>query len=190
MRSILALAAIAALSACAPTMVAAPAGAFQSATPLAVDLEHSWTHIPPQLNGVTNGSVLTRHGVMLERVDLMSIRPGGSILKVARNVDAPQFRAGMSEPELVELVTSSLSRLGFTDLNAANIRPHQLVFGNGVRFELTGKYRSGLNMRGDCVLAESNGALNVILFLAPAAYYYDANEAEIDHLIQSARVAS
>ena len=38
-------------------------------------------------------------------------------------------------------------------------------------------------MRGDVALAESHAALNAVIFLAPAAHYYDANAEEIDHLI-------
>lgn len=189
MRIALALISGAVLTACAPTMTAAPAGAFQSATPLAVTLDNSWTHIPPQLNGVTNGSVLTRHGVALNRVDLISLESGQSLIRVGRDVDAPTFRAGMSELELVELATASLRRLGLTDIAPQNVRPHALAGAPGVRMSIVGKYESGLNLRGDIAMAESNGRLNVIMFLAPAVHYYDASATEIEHLIQSARIA-
>lgn len=187
MKRILALTMAAAMAACVPTMTAAPAGAFDPGTGLTVNLQNSWTHVPANLNGAVNGSVLTRHGLALERVDILSIEPGQSLIRVPREVDAPEFRAGMSEPELVELVTSSLSRIGFTDLAAEDVRAYQMAGAPGVRFALTGKYASGLHMRGDAALAESGGKLNVILFLAPAAHYYDANANEIDALIQSAR---
>jgi len=142
------------------------------------------------LNGVTTGSVLTRHGVELDRVDLMSIAVGGSIMKVGPHDDAPRYRAGMSDLELVELVTSSLTRMGFTDVQTVNVRPQQFAGAAGVRFGITGKYHSGLNMRGDIVLAQANSKLDAIMFIAPAAYYYDANSEEIEHLISSAHLAS
>jgi hypothetical protein len=182
--------AIAALSACAPMMTAVPPGAFNSGAGLAVNVQRAWTHIPPNLNWTTNGSILTRQGLSLQRVDILTLDSGDSILRVARNADAPEFRAGMSESELVELVTSSLLRMGYTDIIAENVRPHQLAGANGVRFNIAGKYSSGLNLRGDAALAESNGKLNVIIFTAPATHYYQASAAEIDQLINSARVAS
>jgi hypothetical protein len=178
------------LSACAVTMTAAPPGPLQTDAGLAVDLQNSWTRIPAALNGATNGTVLTRHGVMLDRVDLLSIDAGKSIIKAPRNVDVPVFRAGMSELELVELVTASLLRVGLTDVRAENVRPHQFLGASGIRFNLVGKYSSGLNMRGDAALAVVNGKLNVILFVAPAAHYYDANAAEIEQLIQNARLST
>jgi hypothetical protein len=189
MKRFFAIAALAVLTACAPTMAAAPPGAFQPTNALAVNLQNSWTHIPPQLNFVTNGSVLTRHGVSLGRVDIVRLEPGQSILRVARNVDAPEYTSGMSELELVELVTASLQRLEYTDIRAENVRPHQLAGVPGVRFDIHGKYPSGLNLRGDAVLAQANDELNLIIFLAPAAHYYEASAAEVEQIIQSARAS-
>lgn len=181
--------AAAALAACVPTMAAAPPGAFDTGAGLAVNLQNSWTHIPAGINYTTNGAVLTRQGLALQRVDILTLEPGESIVRVPRNTDAPEFRAGMSETELVELVTASLTRMGFTDIAADNIRAHQLAGASGVRFNIAGKYASGLNLRGDVALAESNGKLNVIMFVAPAAHYYEASAAEIDQLIQSAHAS-
>lgn len=189
MKRFFVIAALAALTACAPTMTAVPAGVFQPKNALAVNLQNSWTHIPPQLNFVTNGSVLTRHGVALGRVDILRLEPGGSILRVARSVDAPEYARGMSELELVELVTASLRQLGYADIRAENVRPHQLAGAPGVRFDIHGKYPSGLNLRGDAVLAQANDELNLIIFLAPAAHYYEASAAEVEQIIQSARAS-
>ena len=69
------------------------------------------------------------------------------------------------------------------------MRPFTLAGSPGVRFNLNGRYPSGLNLRGDVALAEANGKLNIIMFTAPAAHYYDASASEIDHLIGSARIS-
>ncbi|HVK82431.1 MAG TPA: hypothetical protein VM915_17670 [Verrucomicrobiae bacterium] len=190
MKRFAAFAAAAALAACVPTMAAAPAGGFDTGSGLAVNLQNSWTHIPPAINYATTGSVLTRQGVSLQRVDILTLEPGESIVRVPRNTDAPEYRAGMSETELVELVTASLTRLGYTDIVADNIRAHQLASAPGVRFNIAGKYSSGLNLRGDAALAESGGKLNIIIFVAPAAHYYEASAAEVDQLIQSAHAGA
>lgn len=190
MKRFAALVAIAALTACVPTMTAAPAGAFDSGSGLAVSLQRDWTHIPPNLNFATTGSVLTRQGLSLQRVDILTLEPGDAIIRVTRDEDAPEYRAGMSETELVELVTASLTRLGYTDITTDNIRAHQLAGAPGVRFNIGGKYSSGLNLRGDAALAESNGKLNVIIFVAPALHYYEASAAEVDALIQSAHAGA
>src|SRR5262249_49359093 len=150
----------------------------------------SWTSIPPQLNGATSGTVLTRHGVTLDRVDILSVADGGAILRVQPHDDAPRYHKGMSDLELVELVTASLTRMGFTDVATVNARPQRFAGGAGVRFGLTGRYHSGLNMRGDVILVQAHDKLDAIMFIAPAAYYYDANAQDIDHLMTSARLAS
>lgn len=178
-----------ALGACAPTMVAAPAGTFQAPSHIVVTLDHSWTNIPPTLNPNVNGSVLTRHGLPLDRVDLISIAPGEAIIRATRREQAPRYQANMSAPELVELVTSSLSRLGYTNIQTADVRPVQFVGAQGLRFVVSGCYESGLNLRGDVVLAAAKGKLNLMMFVAPAAHYYDANEGDFDHMVQSAHLS-
>ena len=189
MKLVIALSAAALLTACAPTMAAAPAGAFQAPSRVAVTLDHSWTHIPPALNLATNGSVLTRHGLALERVDIISIEPGEAIVRARENDDAPRFRDGMSEIEVVELVTSSLARMGYTDVQTTDVRPHQWGGANGVRFGLNGRYPSGLNLRGDVVLAQANGKLNLMMYLAPASHYYDATATDFEHMVASAQLS-
>lgn len=187
MKRIIALAAITTLAACAPTLTTAPPGVFQPKRGVAVELRNAWTHIPPELNNVTTGSVLTRHGLALDRIEIVRLRAGQSIVRAPSYVDAPRYRSGMSESELVALVTASLQHLQHTDIRTENLRPHQLAGAQGLRFDIHGKYPSGLNMRGDAVLAQANGELNLILFLAPAAHYYEANAAEVEQIIQSAR---
>jgi hypothetical protein len=176
------------VAACTPTMSAVAPGPAETDTGISVNLQNSWTRIPSQLNAATTGTVFTRHGVMLNRVDVLSIEPGKSLIKVPRNVDAPVFRTGMTELELVEFVTASLSRIGLRDLRTENVRSHTFLGAPGIRFNVAGKYASGLDMRGDAALAVVDGKLNVILFIAPAVHYYDANAAEIEQLIQSARL--
>jgi hypothetical protein len=180
------LAAALTLTACAPTMKLAPAGAFQTPSHIAVNLDHNWTHVPPALNASTNGSALTRHGLALNRVDLISIAPGEAIIRVDRRTQAPRFQQNLSAPELVELVTASLARMGYTNVQTADVRPTQLGGAEGIRFSLTGAYQSGLNMRGDVALAQANGKLNVIMYTAPAAHYFEANALDFEHMIQSA----
>jgi hypothetical protein len=187
MKRVMAFAVIAALMACAPTLTAAPPGLFQPKRGVAVELRSAWTHIPPELNDVTTGSVLTRHGLALNRIDIIRLRPGQSIVRAPSYVEAPRFRTGMSEPELVGLVTASLQRLEYTDVRTENVRPHTLAGAPGVRFDIHGKYPSGLNLRGDAVLAQAHDELNLILFLAPAAHYYEASANEVEQIIQSAR---
>lgn len=188
MKRLVALAAIATLAACAPTLTTAPPGLFQPKRGVAVELRNAWTYIPPELNNVTTGSVLTRHGLALDRIEIVRLRPGQSIMRAPSYIDAPRYRSGMSDSELVELLTASLQRLGYSDIRTENLHPHPLAGAQGLRFDIHGKYPSGLNLRGDAALAQANDELNLIIFLAPAAHYYEASAAEVDHIIQSARM--
>jgi hypothetical protein len=182
--------ALPALSGCVAVMTAAPPGPLQTEAKFTVDLQNNWTRIPSDQNLSTSGSMLTRHGTALERVDILTVKPGNSIVRAQSTDDAPRFRANMSELELVELVTASLNKMGFVDIKTENVRSSPLAGAPGVRFGLTGRYSSGLNCKGDVALAVSGGELNVIMFLAPASHYYAASAGEVDHFIQTAAQSS
>jgi hypothetical protein len=187
MLKVLALATALVVASCAPTMTAlAPGVPAATEASFTVTPPQAWSRIPAGLNFQTAGSVLTRHGMNLDRVDLITAKPGRGLLRNAPNADLPVFRAGMSDLETVELVTTTLARMNYTGVTAANVRPHPFGAANGVRFDLSGKDASGLNVKGDVALAQSGGSLHVIIYLAPAQRYFDLSATEVDAMIKSA----
>ena len=181
----LVLSAMLILPACAPTMSAAPAGTLALKKSATVNLTQSWTSVPDGLHNA-KGVVLTKDGMTLNRVHIISVKSGKEMVDVNdKSLEYPVYTAGMSRLEQVNFVTSSLSRMGLADVQTASVTPATLSGTDGIRFDLNGKYSSGLNFRGKVGMAETPTGLNMIIFVAPSEYYYDRDIAEIDSMIST-----
>ena len=182
---IIALGAMAILPACTTTMSAAPAGTLALKDNATVNLTQSWTSVPDGLHGA-KGTVLTKDGMMLNRVHLISVKPGKEMVDVTdKSLEYPVYSDGMSRLEQINFVTSSLARLGFVDVKTASVMPATLSGTDGIRFDISGKYSSGLNLRGKVGMAETDAGLNMIIFVAPSEYYYERDIAEVDNMIST-----
>lgn len=180
------IAALAALAACATPPKEAPAGPY-SAGGLSVTLERAWTEMPVRLSA-TPAPYLTYDGPRLNQVHLLSIADGEGVLKPPRTEERtiPVFRAGMSSLQLVELITESVTSFGLQNVTAVEIRPATLAGAEGVGFDLTAAQPNGLRMRGRAVAAETDGTLDLMLYIAPEMHYYEANRAEVERMLASA----
>lgn len=178
------------LSGCVSTMTAAPAGQFTVKNSASLTLIDSWTHVPENLNS-TKGSAFTKDGVSLNKVHVVTIEDGEKLINSSdKSQEFPTYQAGSSELQQIEFLTSSLSRIGTVNLKPRNVTPKMVGGLEGVQFELDGKYESGLNMKGLAVLTESNAGLNIIVYIAPAAHYYEKDLASVKSLIASAQFPS
>lgn len=190
MKKLLPFMAAMALTGCVATMSAAPAGSYSLKDGTSMTLQHAWTHIPDNLNA-TNGSIMTKDGMSLNQLYILTVEPEGKMVTVAdKSQEYPEFEAGSSELKQIEFITANLSRLGFENVKTLNVSPTTLSGMEGVQFDLTGNYASGLNMKGKVALAESEAGLHTIIFMAPATYYYDRDVAEVDAIIESTSFGS
>jgi len=181
----LALGALLFLPACAATMSAAPVGALSLKNGATVNLTQSWTSVPDGLHNA-KGTVLTKDGMTLNRLHIMTVKSGKEMIDVNdKSLEYPVYTSGMSSLEKVNFVTASLSRLGLVDVKTASVTPATLGGSDGIRFDLNGKYASGLNMRGKVGMAETEAGLNMIIFIAPSEYYYGRDIAEVETMISS-----
>jgi len=181
----LALGAMLLLPACAATMTAAPVGALTLKDSATVNLTQSWTSVPDALHGA-KGTVLTKDGMTLNRLHIVTVKSGDEMVDVTdKSLEYPVYTSGMSRLEQVNFVTSSLSRLGLVDVKTASVTPATLSGTDGIRFDLNGKYSSGLNMRGKVGMAETDTGLNMIIFIAPSEHYYGRDIAEVDNMIST-----
>ena len=181
----LALGAVLFLPACVATMSAAPVGALSLKEGTTVNLTQSWTSVPDGLHNA-KGTVLTKDGMTLNRLHIMTVKSGKEMIDVNdKSLEYPVYTSGMSSLEKVNFVTASLSRLGLVDVKTASVTPATLGVSDGIRFDLNGKYASGLNMRGKVGMAETEAGLNMIIFIAPSEYYYGRDIAEVETMISS-----
>lgn len=177
-----------ALAGCVETMSAVPAGPLDGDAGFTVTLQDDWTRIPASINMMTRGDLLTKDGLTLNQLHLISLEDGQSLVRAAKDVDVPVYAAGMSALEQVDLVSASLQRLQYADIATANIRPQDFDGVEGTRFDITGKFQSGLNFRGDVAVAQADKMLHVVIFLAPAAHYYDAEAGEVVDIVETAQL--
>lgn len=175
------------MSGCVTTMTAAPVGNYAVESGAIVQLSQNWTHIPSNLQS-TEGAVLTKDGMSLNRVHILTVEDGESIVSQSydKSQEYPLFQAGSSELKQIEFLMSSLARTGLENITPRNVRPVTLSGLSGVQLDIDGKYSTGLNMKGKAALAESDAGLNLIVYIAPAAHYFDKDEAEVDQMIATA----
>lgn len=178
----------AALAGCAALTAVEP-GPLKTDAGFSVDLQNAWTRFPVGAGGLVKGTVITRHGLPLNRIDMVTVAPGGALVSANKTAQVPRFRADQGDIELVELVTATLTRLGFANVSARNVRPAKFVGAAGLRFEVTGAYESGLRLRGDVALAKVDGKLHVMWLIAPEIHYFDASNAEFDAMVTSSRLS-
>ena len=168
------------------SMSAVPANApFQAEAAFAVKPTSSWTRMPNAMNRTT-GSALTKDGVPLGAVYLLTVKNDKSMIDSAgKSKNLPRFTQGSTPLEDIDFLKASMSLMGFSDVNALNVRAEDIDGQSGTRLELEAKYPNGLNMRGDAALVETDDGLNVVLFVAPIDHYYSKYEADAKVIISS-----
>ncbi len=179
------LAATIVLPGCAATMSAVQPGIVATEAAFTVTASDAWTRFPKGLN-VTPGSVLTKDGLGLNQVYILTVEDGKKMIKtVDKTQNFPAYAKGQSQLKLVDFVSTNLTRLGFANLETSAIEPTIIGGIEGVKMQISGQYPNGLNMKGKVAMVENDSGLNLVIYMAPAMHYYDRDIAEVDGLINS-----
>ncbi len=187
-RLIIALALAATLSACASAPKAAQ-GNYAVGSEYSVNLGRLWSDITPvMLPKVKPVHVLSVDGPLLNRLYITEgIAPGEYMIKPAnKETPTPTYRTGLSPGELAEFVTDTIAAYGYQAPEFTNLRPAKFGAADGLRFEVTARTKEGLNISGTSQVAERNGKLYVMLYLAPSEHYYGAHLPEVERTFASA----
>lgn len=180
-----------ALTACA-TVSSAPAGAYTVGTNYQVTLGHEWSDISNIMVGRPKSvHLLSTDGPLLNRLYLSDgLAPGEFMVKpVAKERPTPIYKKGMAPTELVEFVADSVSALDYQRVETSTLRPAKFAGADGLRFDIAGQTKEGLDMAGTAQAAEIDGKLYVILYLAPKEHYFAAGLPEVEQILASARRA-
>lgn len=124
---------------------------------------------------VGNHRYWTRHGTGLDELHFYTgIRPGEPLFPVngAQKKDLPPWTARMTPNDIEDLVSASLERKGLRNVRATGLRPCPFGAAKGFCFDLAMASRAGLEMRGRVLAATRKGTLDLLLFTAPAEYYF------------------
>jgi hypothetical protein len=134
--------------------------------------------------------LLSIEGPWLNRLYLTEGLVAGDymIKPVAKERPTPTVRADMSVSEQVEFAADSVSAMDYLRVETAHPRPVKFGAAPGVRFDITASTKEGLEIKGVGAVARGGkGELYVILYLAPAEYYFDASLKEVENVIASAK---
>ncbi|MEO1029631.1 MAG: hypothetical protein AAFX02_11320 [Pseudomonadota bacterium] len=176
--------ALLAVSACVQTVALAPAGVYEPDAKFTTQLQEDWSHFPKVLTA-TQGSLLTKDGLGLNEVHMITIESDQAMVKGRKKDNHPVFRADMSALEQVEFLTSSLAVLGYQNLEAVEVKPETFDSNEGLRINLKGSYPSGLNLSGDVAMVRHDNQLSMVIYLAPTEHYFDSSSAEVAAIMSS-----
>lgn len=183
-----AVAALIALSACAG-LKAVPPGPYASGG-YQVTVGRTWTDLGPLIGSPKAVRMLTIDGPMLNSLFIIDgLKPGEYLVRApSKEKPTPTWKAGMTPTEQVEMVADSLVAIGFQRVATDNLRPVKVGDKDGMRFDITAQTSAGLDVAGIAQLAEINGRLYIIIYTAAAEHYFQATKAEVEGVLNSARV--
>ncbi len=171
-------------------ITSAPPGPFKVGG-AQVTLGHEWSN----MNAVTplrsaKVTLLTVDGPLLNRLYISdALTPGeGLVLSAVKEKPAPTIKSGLSNAERIEFVTDSIAALDYQRVQALKPRPGSYAGHPGVRFDISANTADGLDVVGTALAAEVDGKTYVILYLAPSEHYFQANLAEVEQIIASAKL--
>lgn len=190
-RHLLAGAAVLSVAGCATSGVVT--GAYKVGSNYSIVLGDKWADITTWLNDRTSGvRLLTIDGPWLNRLYVVDgLKPGQSLLRPERrDRPNPAYRDNMTSRELVEFVVDSVAMINYQAPEALNLRPAKFGDADGVRFDIATKTEAGLLIDATALVAQRDGRLHLMLFLAPREHYYAATLPEVERIFASVAFAA
>lgn len=179
------------LTACAGGPTLAPAGNFTQGS-ATVTLDRNWSAYPA--NSRLKTRMLTIDGTLLNVLYVSDgLTPSDPLfINWAKgdtvNRPAPRGKANMSLSEQMEYVATAAGELDMQKVETSNPKPVTVSEAKGVRFELTAKTSTGLNMRGLAQAVSKKGKSYYIVYLAPAEHYYEATAKNVAATMDSQKL--
>jgi hypothetical protein len=167
------------LSACAlPRITAEPPGRHQVGDAYVITTSQRWTR-----GASPGGEMRTIDGFALGRLQTWAGLGEGESLAAAEGRTLPAFRADFTAIEAAELVADTIEALSTgADVEVTDLRP--APFGSRPGFRFSYRYLDGgLPTRGMALGAVHDGRLDLILFAAPAEYYFDLYQPEVERIM-------
>lgn len=137
------------------------------------------------------GTLWTVDGASLDALLFFAAEPGHALIEES-NRDKPDphvYQASMLAEDVMELTAANFEKLGFHQVKTNNLRPAPFGNAKGFRFEISYMSASGLQMKGTALGCQRNGKLDLIVFTAPAEYYFGHYAPTVDRVFSSVQVA-
>lgn len=104
------------------------------------------------------------------------------------NEDLPTWRVGMTEPDVMELVETTLAKVYEAPIvTATNLRPQVFLSSPGFAFEFDMVIKTQLETKGLVIGTQQNGLLRMMIYLAPKMHYFALHEDTVRAIAASAR---
>ena len=135
-----------------------------------------------------SNTVWTIDGVGLNEMRFLTgIKSGDPLLAVpgVAKKDMATFQSMMLPDEVMELVGSTLGKLQYRQIRTTGLKPVPFGGATGFRFDLNFANDDGLLFKGTAEFAERQGKLDLLLFIAPAEYYFDRYSPVVDRVFAS-----
>jgi hypothetical protein len=139
-------------------------------------------------NPAVSGKVWTADGVALDSVMFFTgVEPGTPLIKVSgvSKDEVRSYQSGMVPDDVMELLASNVSKLGYQQITTSNLRPASFGAAQGFRFDLAFTAGDGLEMKGMSIFAQRGGKLDLILFAAPNEYYFGRYSGTIENMFST-----
>ena len=130
----------------------------------------------------------TRNGTGLDELGFYTgIKDGEPLFPVPGKAkkDLPVFRARMTPNDVEDLVGAALAAKGLQNVRSAALRPCPFGAATGFCFDLVLANDEGLEMRGKAIARIKAGVLDLLVFTAPAEFYFDQVGPAVDRIFQS-----
>lgn len=135
--------------------------------------ERQWTVDGPQLNALEIYTEI-KDGEHIFKLNIRNKRDEGL-----------RFRSNMNTLELQELIIAGLKEAGAVDPQSQQLAPTKIGQLDGFRIQLRFANAQGLRYRALGIGFIADQRLQFLLYYAPAEYYYQRYEAEVERLFAS-----
>jgi len=178
-----------ALTACATYMAVDPNKTVTIGNGVSVEPQVAWA---TSSNGFT-GTVWTIDGLGLNELRFLTgIAPGNPMMTISgvNRKDMIAYDTTMLPNDVMDMVSGTLGKAGYQQVRPDGLRPVPFGSTPGFRFDLSLTTKDGLLMKGTALTAQRDGKLDVILFLAPAEFYYERYVPTVERVFGSIKVAA
>jgi hypothetical protein len=102
--------------------------------------------------------------------------------------DLGKYESTMLPNDVMDLFAGTMDKAGHQQIRTAELRPAPFGPITGFRFNFTYATADGLQMKGMVLAAQRAGRLDMIMFTAPAEYYFDHYAPTVEQIFASVQV--
>jgi hypothetical protein len=156
---------------------------------ISVDPQVTWA----SATGIAgSGAIWTIDGFGLNEMHFLTGIAAGDPLLRLPNVDRKDmivYNTTMLPDDVMDMIAGTWGKAGYRQVRTDGLSPVPFGAATGFRFDLNYTTDDGLQMKGVALFAQRRNKLDVILFTAPAEYYFGRYMPTVEKVFASVRVS-